>query len=111
MIPFLLAMLRFFRLVFEVYKKPESRGLLAAVAILLSLGTFFYQSIEGWSYLDSLYFCVISLATVGYGDFSPKTGLGKVFTMIFIMIGMGLFVGFVNVIVTTSLDQKRRKSR
>ena len=28
---------------------------------------------EGWNYLDSVYFCVTSLAKIGFGDFVPGT--------------------------------------
>ncbi|MGB0255380.1 MAG: potassium channel family protein, partial [Flavobacteriaceae bacterium] len=52
--------------------------------------------IEGWSWLDSLYFSVITLTTIGYGDFSPQTNLGKLFTMAYIIIGVALILGFVN---------------
>ncbi len=45
---------------------------------------------ERW--LDRLYFCVITLATVGYGDFSPKTDLGMIFAMLYIFIGIGLLI-------------------
>ena len=58
----------------------------------MGLGTIFYHWVEGWRWLDSLYFCVITLATVGYGDLTPKTDLGKVFTMIYIFIGIGLLI-------------------
>jgi voltage-gated potassium channel Kch len=42
-----------------------------------------------------LYFSVITLTTVGYGDFSPQTPAGKIFTMIYVLVGLGLISGFV----------------
>jgi len=40
--------------------------------ILLS-GTFIYHKLEGWSWIDSLYFTTVTMATVGYGDMHPTT--------------------------------------
>jgi len=60
------------------------------------IGTVFYRIVEGWSWLDCLYFSVVTLTTVGYGDLNPTTSLSKVFTMIYILIGLGLFLVFVN---------------
>ena len=51
--------------------------------ILILIGTNYYHFVEDWSYLDSLYFTIITATTVGYGDFTPKTIEGKVFTIIF----------------------------
>jgi len=62
------------------------------VGVLLLIGTLFYRQVEGWGWLDSLYFCVITLATVGYGDFSPQTAAGKIFTMVYILLGIGTLV-------------------
>jgi hypothetical protein len=72
----------------DVLNDRDSRpAILYALATLL-LGTFFYHWVEGWSYLDSIYFCVVSLGTVGYGDFTPKTPLGKVFTIVYLINGI-----------------------
>lgn len=32
-------------------------------------GAAIYSNIEGWSFIDSLYFCFVSFATIGFGDF------------------------------------------
>ena len=56
----------------------------------------FYHGVEGWGWLDSLYFSVITLTTVGYGDFAPKTDAGKVFTIIYILVGLGILAGFIS---------------
>ena len=71
---------------------PEFQILVALVGALLTMGTLFYHFVEGWSWLDSIYFCVITLATVGYGDFTPDTVPGKIFTIAYIFMGVGLIV-------------------
>ncbi|MFH1585173.1 MAG: potassium channel family protein [archaeon] len=58
--------------------------------ILLLGGTFIYSSIEGWRYIDSVYFTVATVTTVGYGDIVPQTDIGKIFTMFFSFFGVGM---------------------
>jgi hypothetical protein len=54
---------------------------LATIAVLgLVIGR-----LEGWAALDSIYFAFVSGLTIGYGDFAPKTGLGRV-----LAVGIGL---------------------
>ena len=57
---------------------PDLRGMFLVVSIIILLGGFFYHKVEGWSFLDSIYFCIVTLATVGYGDFTPHTIYRKV---------------------------------
>lgn len=82
------------------------RSLLYIAALTLVIGTFFYHSVEGWSWLDSLYFSVITLTTVGYGDFTPETNYGKIFTIIYIFIGLGILIGFVTPIGEYIVDRR-----
>jgi hypothetical protein len=83
---------------FRGLKDPKFRELIILMIIILLSGTIFYHQIEHWNILDSLYFSVTTLATVGYGDFSPSTNFGKVFTMIYIILGVGLMLGFINAV-------------
>ena len=70
-------------------------------------GTIFYSTVEGWGALDSLYFSVSTLATIGYGDLHPTTPLSKVFTMVYIVLGVGVFVAFITKV--TSYETRRRR--
>ena len=81
-----------------LFKKPEARALLLWMISLFVIGTVFYHLVEGWSWLDSFYFCVITLSTVGYGDLDPTTSTSKIFTVIYIFIGLSIFVSFVNML-------------
>ncbi|MGB0274342.1 MAG: potassium channel family protein [Flavobacteriaceae bacterium] len=89
-------MLFFWRTLLSFWRDPAYRALLFATNFFLAIGTVAYRLIEGWSWLDSLYFSVITLTTIGYGDFSPQTDLGKLFTMEYIIVGVALILGFVN---------------
>jgi voltage-gated potassium channel len=73
-------------------REPAVRGALLLVATLILIATVFYWVFEGWSLLDSVYFSVVTIATVGYGDLAPKTAIGKIFTMGYIFAGIGIFV-------------------
>ncbi len=63
-------------------------GRLITLIIILLVGSVFYSYIEGWKFIDSLYFSVMTITTIGYGDFTPKTDIGKIFTIIFAIIGV-----------------------
>src|SRR3954453_19574009 len=94
MVALVLVLLTFLKRLRRAWDDPEFRTIALMVAVLLSVGTVFYSNIEGWSVLDALYFCVITLATVGYGDLAPHTAAGKIFTMVYVLLGIGLIVAF-----------------
>lgn len=47
------------------------------------LGAIIFSCTEKWSIMDAFYFVTMTATTVGYGDFTPATELGKFFTIIF----------------------------
>jgi len=58
---------------------------------IVALGTVFFHVVEGWTWLDSYFFTVVTISTVGYGSLVPATALGKIGTTVFIFIGLGVF--------------------
>ena len=77
-----------------VFRDPEGKVILGSVAVLLTTGTIVYSILEHWTLLDSLYFSVVTLATVGYGDLHPTTDLAKIFTIGYILTGIGIVAAF-----------------
>jgi len=62
---------------------------LGALVIVIGIGTLGYSLIEGWDILDSLYMSVITISTVGFKEAYPLSLTGKVFTLFFIIFGVG----------------------
>jgi len=109
MIAAYLAMIAFFRKIRQGWKDTEFRGMFWSVLGFLFLGTLFYRAIEEWSWIDSFYFTVITLTTVGYGDFSPQTDIGKLFTVIYIIMGLGMLSSFIIKLATINVPRNERK--
>ncbi len=66
--------------------------------LLLSVGSFAYSYAEKWNYLDSVYFTVVTVTTIGYGDFAPQTNTGKIFTIFFSFFGIAMVFYFFSII-------------
>jgi voltage-gated potassium channel len=92
MVSFFFTVARLFKGMRGAWHSASFRGALLILVFILSSGTIFYSSVEGWSIVDALYFSVVTLATVGYGDLAPQTTAGKLFTIVYIFVGIGLFV-------------------
>ena len=70
----------------------RSRPIFVYVGFIIALGTYAYHWLEGWNYLDSLYFVVITLTTIGYGDLIPTTPLSKVMTIFYGLNGVAILL-------------------
>lgn len=75
---------------FLLPSRARIRIVLMAVLAALAVGTIVFHLVEGWSILDSLYVTVQTLTTVGYGDVTPRTALGRAFATGFMMVGVGV---------------------
>jgi hypothetical protein len=90
---------RYYAAVLRVFiEEPLFRAVLVLAAVVLATGTVFYHLAEGWGWLDSLYFCVVTLTTIGYGDFTPTTEVARAFTIVYVLVGVGIVALFVTAV-------------
>ncbi|HON79843.1 MAG TPA: potassium channel family protein, partial [Spirochaetota bacterium] len=91
------------RLRFRIY--------LSLLFVVMAVGTAGFVLVEDHSVLDAIYFSVVTIATVGYGDIHPVTPAGKVLALFIIIVGVGAFLGAVANATEMMLDNRDRKAR
>jgi voltage-gated potassium channel len=79
--------------------------------VVMVFGTMGFMYIEKKSFVDSIYFIIVSMATVGYGDIVPTTGPGKVLAIVIIVLGVSTFLGVIAEITEMMLAKRERESR
>ncbi|KAK3295131.1 uncharacterized protein B0H64DRAFT_302618, partial [Chaetomium fimeti] len=77
--------------------------------VYLLLGALVFRQVEGWSYLDAVYWAAVTLFTVGFGDLYATTALGRALLIPYSLIGiisLGLVIGSIRSLV---LDRGKRR--
>jgi len=111
MVSFAVTLLRLLQGIARSFRNKDFQVLLVIILLLLFSGTMFYRSEEGLSTIDALYFCVSTLSTVGDSGFRPATTLGKIFTILYIVVGTGAFLGLMFYIARGVLNRKDDRER
>ena len=79
-------------------KDKAYRQLVLVTLMVILVGSIVIHKLEGWTWLDSIYFCIVTITTLGFGDFTPQTNAGKIFTIFYIIIGVIIILTFINCI-------------
>jgi voltage-gated potassium channel len=113
MIEFFSTLVRLLKAIVGAWRSdPQFRTLLLLLLLVLFTllsGTIFYSLEEGWTIVDAFYFSVTTLSTVGLGDLSPTTTLGKLFTVIYICAGLSLVLGFIDTVAKETFTSRTRR--
>uniref|UniRef100_A0A3B4GBN7 Potassium channel subfamily K member 4-like n=1 Tax=Pundamilia nyererei TaxID=303518 RepID=A0A3B4GBN7_9CICH len=76
-------------------------SILIGCLIFLAVPTVVFQKVENWKFLESLYFVVITLTTVGFGDYVPGTednSFFKLLVLLWIVFGLAYFASILTMI-------------
>ena len=70
------------------FSRLRAAGLI--LLAVMAVGTLGYRFLEGHSWLDATYMTVITLSTVGFQEVKPLSDAGKIFTMVLLVVGLGV---------------------
>jgi voltage-gated potassium channel len=96
-----------FRAMRAMMADPSGKVLLGAAIATVLVGTLVYSILEDWSLVDALYFSVVTLTTIGYGDLHPTTDASRLFTILYILSGLGIVTLFVTELAGHSAMARR----
>ncbi|KAM3505060.1 hypothetical protein MY11210_008122 [Beauveria gryllotalpidicola] len=91
---------------------PSQRTLMLQTILFLTyllLGALIFSTIEGWNYLDGVYWADVTLFTVGFGDFATTKPLARALVLPYTLIGvvsLGLVIASIRSMI---LDRARRR--
>ena len=69
---------------------PKLGYAVAALASVLVIGTVFYHYFEHWRWIDAAFFATYTITTVGYNEIAPLSDSGKIFTIAYMLVGIGI---------------------
>lgn len=82
------------------------------LAILLGGGSMLFHSLESWTWIESFYFTVATVATVGYGDIAPTSDTTRLVAALFIIFGVAIGAGIIRYMINAIVrSQAERRSR
>ena len=98
------------KLLTRLSTKYVTTGLILII-ILLIYGIVGAHFIMGLNLIDSIYYAVITMATVGYGDYIPHTGVQKIFATTLALAGVALLAYVFNMLLTNFQERMSKYSK
>ena len=98
--------LSFWRYFFQI--THYVRGVILALTLALCFCAILMTYVDNIPLADALYFTFITGLTIGYGDITPTTALGRVLSIVTGVIGV-VFIGIVVAVVTRALRLAARE--
>jgi hypothetical protein len=83
---------------------------LLPVLVILT-GSIGFMVLEELSFIDAVYFTIVTISTVGYGDVHPTTTGSKIFGIVIIVFGIGTFLTIVSNVTQMLIQRGRDRLR
>lgn len=98
------------RLLTKIPTKYGTTGMILIVALFVYgiLGSYFIMHLN---IIDSIYYSIITMATVGYGDYTPHTGIQKIFATTLALSGVALLAYVFNIMLTSFQEKMSEYSK
>lgn len=97
------------RTLVSFFKDKIYRELLISIIFLVVISTVIFRFTEDWNWLDSFYFSISTITTTGYGDLYPKSDIGKIYNIFFLIASLVLILMFINTMTQHYNLRKERK--
>ncbi len=81
---------------------------LSALFTWIAIGTILFHRLEAWNWIQSFYFSVATITTVGYGDLHPTTDLSRIIVSFYLLFGVSISLVSLTVIGSSLLAKHEK---
>ncbi len=89
--------------------KKQLSATMGLLIVMIGIGTVLFRSLEDWTWVQSFYFTVVTLTTVGYGDLAPSSDVSRLATALFILVGVAIVVSALSIVGNMVHSKSRRR--
>lgn len=93
----------------EESEKSGNRFFWVAIVFIVNHvlgGVITLHFLEGWSFFDCAYFCIVTTTTVGYGDITPQSKFAKIYVIYYVIVSIGLISTMLAHLIGLLIDQQ-----
>lgn len=103
------ALNRLSRSVWAFVKRENVDRIVLVLGILIAISCVVISKVESISLIDSLWWSIVTLTTVGYGDIAPATAVGRVVAVINMFVGIGLLAALSATLASVLVERKMKE--
>jgi voltage-gated potassium channel len=91
--------------------KQRAEIFVAAATLLgwIGIGTVMFHRLESWTWIQSFYFSVVTISTVGYGALVPTSDGSRLFTAIYNLVGVSIGIAALGLIGSRLIENRERR--
>ena len=78
------------------------------LVVVIGVGTLYGIIQEDWNFIQSFYWSIVTLTTVGYGDFTPQSQSSRLISSFYIIFSTGIFAAIVTATIASYLDIRKK---
>ena len=103
------AALRLWHSVWTFIKRENIDRIVLPLGILIGISCVVISRTESISLIDSFWWSIVTLTTVGYGDITPATAIGRSIAVINMFVGIGLLAALSAALASILVERKMKE--
>ena len=92
-----------------IFRHKRVSALIAVTLAMVLVGTILFSLLEGWTFIDSFYFTISTMTTVGFGDLTVTSDISKLLTSLYMLLSVPLLLIAIEFTVEVMYGEGKKK--
>ncbi len=74
--------------------------------VIIVIGATFYKFVENWNWIDSVFFAISILTTIGFGELHPASPMSRIFAIFYMLFGIPVMFYTITLLGVYSVEKR-----